>query len=69
MIEKLKAYCEFEYNNVLKCGFDAEKATTRCYGAMMFVFNFSDVKDNEKIGKWWDDEMLPKFRKLEMKGR
>jgi hypothetical protein len=65
MLEKLKAYCEKEYKQCLQWGGDAEKATDRCYGAVMFCMNNCFDDFNEELGKWWDDEMLPKFRELQ----
>lgn len=65
MTEKLKAFCEHELWQVENRGYDAHGAVTRCYGAMMFVANdLLDGEEGEKLGKWWDDEMLPRFRKL-----
>lgn len=64
IIEELKAYCEYEYNLTKMGGYDIQSSVTRCYGAVMFVINMNDSFDAE-TGKWWDDEMLPKFRELE----
>lgn len=61
--EELKQYCEYEYS-CLRYDSNIEKAIDRCYGAIMFVLNFTEKYD-DSIAKWWDDEMLPKFRKLE----
>lgn len=60
--KRLKEYCEYELRNVEHLGYDPYSATTRCYGAVMFVINIDGF--DEKLGKWWDDEMLPKFKKL-----
>ena len=77
MEKTVKAYIENEYKNVKKL-IDSNsplakkygKSTvnlskTRCYGVIMFAINelFDDY--NEELAKWWDDEMLPKFRELE----
>ena len=62
---KLKEYCEYELRNVEHFGYDPHTATTRCYGAVMFVINIDDF--DEELGKWWDNEMLPRFRELEMR--
>lgn len=64
---KLKEYCEHELKMVKRFGYDPHAAVTRCYGATMFVINDIDDFDDE-LGKWWDNEMLPKFRELEIKG-
>ena len=66
MKEELKAYCEKEYNQCWQWNGDVEKAIDRCYGAVMFVLNYTERYD-DSIAEWWDDEMLPKFRKLERK--
>lgn len=68
MEDKVKKYCEWEYMNALKRGHDPHEATTRCYGALMFVLNFSEDTYDEDLANWWDDEMLPKFRELESGG-
>lgn len=62
---KLKKYCMKEYYNYYYHGGNLEKAIDRCYGAMMFAINNCFDDFNEDLGKWWDDEMLPKFRELE----
>lgn len=64
MEKKIKAYCEKEYENVLKWGYNPHEAMTRAYGAIMFVINYHDY--DEDLAKWWEDVMLPKFRELEM---
>ena len=61
---KLKEYCNYEMDSVERHGYDPHNAVTRCYGATMFVLNFLDSFD-DSLAKWWDDEMLPKFRELE----
>ena len=63
LIVELKDYCEHEYNLAKNCGYGINEATTRCYGAVMFAINVNNSFD-EETGHWWDDEMLPKFRKL-----
>lgn len=65
MEEKLKAYCEKEYKQCWQWGGDIEKATDRCYGAVMFCINNCFPSFNEELGNWWDNEMLPKFRELQ----
>jgi len=79
MEKTVKAYIENEYKNVKKL-IDSNSplakkygkgtvnlSKTRCYGVIMFALNelFDDY--NEELAKWWDDEMLPKFRELEMR--
>lgn len=68
MEEKLKAFCEMEYNEVAKWGGSVEKAIDRCYGATMFCTNNCFPSHNYDLGNWWDTEMLPKFRKLQNRG-
>ena len=65
MENKLKRYCMTEYYTVYYHGGNIEKAIDRCYGAMMFCINNCFDDYNENLAKWWDDEMLPKFRELE----
>ena len=41
---------------------------TRSFGILMFAINELldyDSEESQMIQKWWDDEMLPKFRELE----
>ena len=64
MQEKIKEYCYHELEMCKRWGYDPQQALTRCYGAVMFVINMDGF--DEELGKWWDDEMLPKFRELEM---
>ena len=64
MENKLKRYCMAEYYIVYYHGGSIEKAIDRCYGAMMFCINNCFDDYNENLAKWWDDEMLPKFREL-----
>ena len=66
MENKVKAWIEYEY----KCAKEYEgqsvaNAIHRCYGVLMFAINNLFEDYNEELGKWWDDEMLPKFIKLE----
>ena len=67
MIKKIKAYCEHELICVEKWGYNPHEAVTRCYGAVMFLLFSFEEDELEDLGKWWDDEMLPRFRKLEMR--
>lgn len=70
MENKVKAWIESEYKYAKTWGDDnsARHAIDRCYGIIMFAINelFNDY--NDELGKWWDDEMLPKFRELEERG-
>ena len=70
MKNKVKAWIESEYEYAKTRGNDsyARHAIDRCYGIIMFAINelFDDY--NDELGKWWDDEMLPKFRELEERG-
>lgn len=71
MFEKVKAWCEYELDNVEKHGYDVHGAITRCYGIVMFVSNSLvgyDSAKGQQIAKWWDDEMLPRFRSLYDRG-
>ena len=61
---KVIDYCLNEYNTYLHHGGDLEKAIDRCYGAVMFAINNCFETYNESLAKWWENEMLPKFRKL-----
>jgi len=60
---KLKEYCEHQLQEVDRFGYNPYAAVTQCYGAIMFVINMDNFDD--ELNKWWSDEMLPKFRKLE----
>ena len=68
MVKKLKKYVEHEVWCVERLGYNPHEAVTRCYGAVMFLLSSYPEEELEDIGNWWDDEMLPKFRKLEMEG-
>ena len=77
MENKVKTYIENEYKNIVRLinsnsplaktyGKDTVKLSmTRCYGIVMFAINelFDDY--NEELAKWWDNEMLTKFKELE----
>lgn len=62
---KLKSYCMNEYYNLYHHGGSVEKAIDRCYGAVMFAINNCFDDFNDDLGRWWDNEMLPRFRELE----
>ena len=68
MEEKVKEWIEQEYNNTKNWGDEnsARHAIDRCYGVIMFAINSCFDKYNEELGKWWSDEMLPKFQFLEI---
>lgn len=63
MKDKLQQYINRELKNVEVWGWDANLATTRCYGATL-AFMSAFPEEAEEIGKWWDDEIHPIFRKL-----
>jgi len=77
MEDKVKAWIEAEYSSVKHVLESASSISfytknefihdsiERTYGVMMFAINnlFDDY--NEKLAKWWGEEMLPKFRDLE----
>lgn len=67
MEDKVKAWIESEYQFQLRWGdsCSASHATDRCYGIIMFSINNLFTEFNEELSKWWEDEMLPKFRDLE----
>lgn len=69
MENKVKTWIEYEYKCVKTSmstnhPYSVVNAIHRCYGVLMFSINnlFDDY--NEELAKWWDDEMLPKFREL-----
>lgn len=64
MLEKLKKYCEKELSEMKKIKNFSEKyaCLTRAYGATMFVLNYVSDYDKE-VESWWENEMLPSFRK------
>ena len=70
IMTKVQKWCHYEVNNVLKHYSNAEKATDRCFGILMFVTNSIlnyDSPESKELVKWWEDEMLPEFRELERK--
>lgn len=66
METKVKKWIEMEYKYELKRGDNCSASHTvdRCYGVLLFAINnlFDDY--NEKLGEWWNNEMLPKFQDL-----
>ncbi len=65
MYEKARKFCYREFKMCRLFGCDVEQAITRCYGVIMFVLSIeSDRIKNNELSMWWDDEMLPYFRKL-----
>jgi hypothetical protein len=68
IIENLKKYIEGEvkmYNTFGKThGAKVNQMIDRCYGAVMYSSYLLSSEDCEKVGKWWDDEMLPVLREL-----
>ena len=67
MENKVKEWIVREYENTKKYGdnISAIHAIDRCYGIIMFAINSLFEDYNDELGKWWDDQMLPKFRALE----
>jgi len=64
MTKKVQEWCAMEMKNVLYHGYDASKATDRCYGIVMFVLNSVhgyDTPEGRALANWWEDEMLPWF--------
>ena len=70
MTEKTKKWINYELENVTKRGWPTEPAKHRCYGIVMFVINELigyDSPEGQELAKWWDDDMVMKFRELEMR--
>ena len=68
MENKVKSYIEKEYELSKKYCKSADSvrcAINRCYGIIMFALNELFDDPNYNLNNWWDDKMLPKFRKLE----
>lgn len=68
--EKTKKWINYELENVTKRGWPAREAKHRCYGIIMFVTNELlgyDSPEGQELAKWWDDDMVVKFRELEMR--
>ena len=80
VVTKVKKWIENEYSNgkkfissdsplAHKYGKEiVHDAFSRSFGILMFALNELLDYDSEEaltIRKWWDDEMLPRFRKLE----
>ncbi len=66
--EKVTIWIESEYKSCVTYRSNPHEALTRSYGVIMFAINMLLKYDSEEakiIEKWWDDEMLPKFRELE----
>lgn len=74
MEDKVKAWIEMDYNNTKRYIFSypndfdcierIEQSVDRCYGVIMFAINNLFDEYNYNLGNWWEDEMLPKFRKM-----
>lgn len=68
MKNKVKEWIEKEYKQAKNWGvnkYSVQCATHRSFGVLMFAINELFDSYNEELGKWWEDEMLPKFRELE----
>ncbi len=66
--EKVTTWIENEYKNCTTYHSNPHEALARSYGVVMFAINVLLEYDSEEakiIEKWWDDEILPKFRELE----
>lgn len=66
--EKVTVWIENEYKGCVTHHSNPHDALTRSYGVMLFAINELLDYDSEEakiIIKWWDDEMLSKFRELE----
>lgn len=60
MKEQIKAYCLEELRNI-QHNWDAERAISRAYGAVMFYTNYAKnepEEDRNEIRTWWDEKML-----------
>ena len=66
MERALKNFCKEQYSSCKNYGGDIEKAIDRCYGALLFCINNCFPSYHSELGNWWDDEMLPKFRELQI---
>ena len=74
MEDKVKDYIKAEYADtkmllsrpifVVSKSALIHESITRCYGVLMFAINNLFEDYNDELGKWGDDEMLPKFREL-----
>ena len=68
IIENLKKYVEGEAKMFLNFGkthgAKLDKLIDRCYGAVMYSSYLLSSDDCEVVCEWWDNEMLPKLRKL-----
>lgn len=67
-----KSYCLHEYRflkNYYSADYNAiEKAIDRSFGVIMFTINnLFDYNSSESIElrEWWENAMLPKFRRLQ----
>ena len=65
MKEKAMAWIEKEYLDLWKpIHRNAEKATDRCFGIIMFVTNELlgyDSPEGKELIEWWENWMCPKF--------
>ena len=79
MENKVKEWIEAEYNAVKRVLESTpphfhyvrnelvNTSLERAYGVMMFAINNLFDYYNEELGKWWSDEMLPKYEELKKK--
>ena len=70
MQEKVKEYCYHELKMFKLWGGDVNQLMTRCYGAVMFVL-YAEPDEDEHGGltEWWDEEMHPILRELQLERR
>jgi len=66
MKNKVKDWVEHEFAWTLQHGGNMRSCLDRCYGAVMFVLS---CEDDEKLGKWWADEMHPIFMETILGGK
>lgn len=60
MKEQIKAYCLEELRNI-QHNWDADRAISRAYGAVMFYTNYAKdepEEDRNEVRTWWDEKML-----------
>jgi hypothetical protein len=66
MKEQIKAYCLEELRNI-QHNWDADRAISRAYGAVMFYTNYAKnepEEDRNEIRTWWEEKMLYSMLKL-----
>jgi len=76
---KTKEFCEKEYRDCERCLENSmfsvfegiftkaemvEKSIDRSFGALQFVLNNLGEPYDEDLAKWWENDMLQRFREL-----